>query len=77
MNKQIYLPQEDYEFLQSYIENLDELIEQDDYYELRYSIDDALVGELDDDYGSTPISRRLQEIHDRLCDYHAKTFPKK
>ena len=76
MNKHVYLSKEDYDFLQDYVENLDELIEKDDYYELRYSIDDALVGELDDDYNSTETSLKLQDIHDRLCDYHARTFPK-
>ena len=76
MNKQVYLSNEDYKFLKPYVKNLDELIEADDYDELRYSIDDALVGELDDQYNSTPISRKLQEIYDRLRDYHARTFPK-
>ena len=76
MNKNIYLSREDYEYLKPYIANLDELIEKDDYYELRYAIDDALIGELDDEYNSTPTSRELQRIHDNLCYYHAKHFPK-
>ena len=77
MSKQIYLSKEDHDFLKPYIGNLEELIEVDDYYELRYAIDDALVGELDDEYNSTPVSRKLQEIHDRLRDYYLRTFPKK
>ena len=67
MNKQIYLSEEDYNFLKLYLENLDELIDQDDYYELIYAVDDALVGELDENYNSTPISRELQRIYDTLC----------
>ena len=76
MDKEIYLSKEDKQFLQPYIENLEELIEADDYDELRYSIDDAIVGELDDEYNATPISRQLQSIYDRLRDYHARNFPK-
>lgn len=76
MNKQIYLSDEDYRFLVPYIKNLDELIKADDYDELKYSIDDALIGELDYEYNSTPTSRKLQSIYDRLRDYHARTFPK-
>lgn len=76
MIKHIYLSEEDYKYLKQYIDNLDELIEQDDYYELRYAIDDALIGELDENYNPTDASRELQQIHDRLCDYHRKNFPK-
>ena len=76
MSKQIYLSEEDYQFLVPYIKNLDELIKADDYDELKYSIDDALIGELDDEYNSTPTSMELQAIEDRLRDYHARTFPK-
>ena len=67
MNKQIHLSQEDYNYLKPYIENLDDLIEHDDYFELIYSIDDALVGELDENYEATPTSRELQRIYDTLC----------
>ena len=76
MVKQIYLSEDDYKFLVPYIKNLDELIEADDYDELKYSIDDALIGELDDEYNSTATSRKLQAIYDRLRDYHARIFPK-
>ena len=76
MIKHISLSIEDYEYLKPYIENLDELIAQDDYYELRYAIDDALVGELDENYEPTTTSRELQRIHDTLCYNHAKNFPK-
>ena len=76
MAKEVYLSNEDYIFLKPYVENLDALIEADDYDELRYSIDDALVGELDAEYNSTPTSRKLQAIYDRLRDYHERTFPK-
>lgn len=76
MNKKIELSESDKEYLKLYVNNLDELIEKDDYYELRYAIDDALIGELDDEYNSTPTSRKLQEIEDRLIDNHSKNFPK-
>lgn len=76
MSKEIYLSQEDYNYLKSFIENLDELIEADDYYELIYTVDDALIGELDENYDSTPTSRELQKIYDRLCDYYARMHPK-
>lgn len=74
MDKKIYLTKEDYNFLVPYIANLDELIKADDYDELKYAIDDALIGELDDEYNSTETSMKLQEIYDRLRDNHARTF---
>ena len=75
--KRIEMSKEDELLLKDYIENLDQLIESDDVQELLIAIDDAIVGELDEDYNSTKQSQRLQDIYDMVLDNYSRNFCKK
>ncbi|MCL2797191.1 MAG: hypothetical protein FWD58_03965 [Firmicutes bacterium] len=64
--KKIIITNEQIESIAPYIENLDEILEKNDYNALQDDLYSAIVRYLDSEYASTPTSRLLQNVYDDL-----------